>query len=280
MNYWTDNDFPQYKSDIDVYCADKKPFLSKDSLSVLLTPVQNRAMLLKENGLYIIITLSIFMKPIRIHQEDVERILKERGPITTKEITRELQCSRSALYAKLKGIPQNTSCNKNGKYHVLQTMVQYDQNGLWYSGEVVFSKWGTLEDTIQHLLDSSEAGLSSLDLGSILNTKIVPQLVALQKVQRIFKVRYGRHHVYYSSIPTIQKSQMEKRSDLVGSPKKVIRTMSKDKIIRTLTVIIKYHAVSFDETLAILSANGANVTDKELTWLFTKYGLKKKSSTP
>lgn len=215
------------------------------------------------------------MKSIRIHRKDVVTMLEEKGPITTREMIKELQCSRSTLYTKLKGIPHITSSNKNGKYHVLQTMAKYDQNGLWRSGDIVFSKWGTLDHTIQHLVDSSKAGLSSFDLESILNTKIVPQLVALRKAKRIVRMRYGRHLVYYCIDPVTKKSQMKKRSDLIGCPKEVERRMSKDKVIIILTTIVKYHAVSFDDAMEILSSEGIFVTDMELTWIFTKYRLKK-----
>ena len=154
-------------------------------------------------------------------------------------------------------------------------MARYDYNGLWHSGDIVFSKWGTLADTIQHLVDSSKAGLSSLDLGSILKTKIIPQLVALGKAKRIVRVRYGRHHVYYNVKPGIKEQQMRKRKALMGYPKEAERTLGKDKIILVLTTIVKHRTISFEDTMEILSSEGIPVNNKELTLLFKKYGFKK-----
>ena len=226
--------------------------------------------------LYNITTLSIYMKPIRVHQDDVVRILEEKGPVSTNELIKELQCSRSTLYVKLKEIPYTTSCNKNGKYHALQGIAWYDHNGLWYFGDIVFSKWGTLEDTIQHLVDSSKAGLSSIDLESILKTKITPQLVALGNVKRIDRVRYGRHHVYYSVNRVVKERQMSERNALIGYPKEAKTMMGKDKTIRVLATIVKHQTISFENAMEILSSEGIFVTDNELIWVFEKYGLKKR----
>lgn len=214
------------------------------------------------------------MKTTRIYQKDVVKILEEKGPITTKEIITELQCSRATLYVKLKDIPYITSCNKNGKYHALKNKAKYEKNGLWIHEDIVFSKWGTLENTILHLIDTSDAGLYRSDLEEILKTKIIPQLGALKKAEKIVKVRYGRHHIYYSVNPDIKKKQMEKRDVLIEYPE-VKRTMSKDKIIQILSTIVKHQTITMKDTMQILSSEGISVTDIELTWIFKKCDLKK-----
>ena len=220
------------------------------------------------------ITLSISMKTTRIFKKDVVKLLGEKGPITTKEMMTELQCSRATLYTKLKDIPYITSGNKNGTYHALKNKAKYDKNGLWMHEYIVFSKWGTLENTIQHLIDTSDAGLHSSDLEEILKTKITPQLSALKKNEKIVQVRYGRHHVYYSADPNIKEWQTGKRNIRIEYPEAKI-TMSKEKIIQILSTILKYQTISMKDAVEILTSEGISVTEIELTWIFKKYDFKK-----
>lgn len=215
------------------------------------------------------------MRPIETNVEDVSELLRKRGPMNTEDMLRELECSRATLYVKLIKIPYVSSCNKNGKYHSLSEMVNYDSRGLWYYQEIVFSRLGTLKNTIQQLVDSSEMGLTTGELNSILKTRVTPQLVAFVKEKRIVRVRQGRHQVYYNANPAVRKRQNERRR-AVESPREGAITLGKEETIQILVAIVKHHAVTLTGVKTILSSQGIVANERALRWIFTKYEIEKK----
>jgi len=217
------------------------------------------------------------MRPIETDVVDVRELLRRHGPTSTEDLLRELECSRATLYVKLARISYVSSCNRNGKYHALLEMVKYDHKGLWFHQGIVFSRWGTLKNTIQHLVDDSEIGLTTGELNSILKTRVTPQLVVLVRERKVVRVRQGRHQVYYSANSTVRKRQNERREAAEGFREDTI-PVSKEEIIQILVAVVKHHAVTLTEANAILSSQGTVVNERAVRWVFRKYGIEKKGS--
>jgi len=156
-------------------------------------------------------------------------------------------------------------------------MVKYDHKGLWFHQGIVFSRWGTLKNTIQHLVDDSEIGLTTGELNSILKTRVTPQLVVLVRERKVVRVRQGRHQVYYSANSTVRKRQNERREAAEGFREDTI-PVSKEEIIQILVAVVKHHAVTLTEANAILSSQGTVVNERAVRWVFRKYGIEKKGS--
>lgn len=218
------------------------------------------------------------MRPITIEPKKIEEYLRDHGPTNTQELLEKFQCSHATLYVKLKDVSYISSCNKNGKYHALSEIAKYNRDGLWCCRGIVFSKWGTIKETIQHLIDSSEAGMSSSELSSFLKTKVTPQLVAAVKEKKIVRIRYGRHQIYYSTYLKKKQHQIEKRKMMIGEVKKPEPVISNKKIIQILVSIVKHRAVTQKQVREMLSSERITVNDKELRWIFTKYDIEKKGS--
>lgn len=218
------------------------------------------------------------MRPISVESKDVEKYLRDHGPTSTQELLDKFQCSPATLYTKLKGVPYISSCNKNNKYHTLSEMAEYDRSGLWSYEGIIFSKLRTIKETIQQLVNCSEAGLSTSELNSLLKTKVTPQLVSSVKERRVVRIRYGRHQVYYSTDLNVKRRQIERRIEMIDKSKKPEPFISNKRIIQILVLIVKHHAVTQKQVREILSSEGISVSDKELGWIFTKYEIEKKGA--
>lgn len=63
-----------------------------------------------------------------------------------------------SIFRDLKNEGYYSSFSHSGKYYTLKKNPHFNSEGLWFYHEVGFSKYGTLKNTLIHLVKNSDAG--------------------------------------------------------------------------------------------------------------------------
>ena len=92
-------------------------------------------------------------------------IFHENFLLTIEDLKNILQTtSRMTVFRKMKHLPYRTSYSHCGKYYTLDSIADYDNNGVWSYNQIYFSKYGTLKNTVLHHIEKSIMGFTSSEL--------------------------------------------------------------------------------------------------------------------
>ena len=111
------------------------------------------------------------------------------------------------VYRKLRQLPYITSYSHQGKYYSLEELADFDSYGLWRFDVARFSKKGTLLETAQNLIDTSENGYSLTELRSIVGVDVKETMLQLQRQYRIHREEIAGRYIYFSSNPKRRRGQ-------------------------------------------------------------------------
>ncbi len=157
--------------------------------------------------------------------------------------------SRMTVFRRLRKLDYIYSCSHREKYYSLKQIAKYSEYGLWIHKSVLFSKHGTLKNTLQILLDQSFKGDTASEFNEILKIKIDMH-------------NYGRYNNYIKRRYTMQSIQeyvpvTKAKTNLLEMVRKI--KDSDDAIAITKNGIPEVVLISMDrfdgllETLEILS---------------------------
>ena len=123
--------------------------------------------------------------------------------------------SRMTAFRRLSKLDYISSCSHRGKYYSLERIAKYGEYGLWIHKSVLFSKYGTLKNTLQILLDQSSKGYTASEFNEILNIKVDDALLELVKNKIISRKKMSGVYVYLSNAPKCAKKQELTRKDCI-----------------------------------------------------------------
>ena len=123
-------------------------------------------------------------------------LLRELIVATIDVLCTKLAASRSTVLRALKTYGYFSSYNFNSSYFTLKDIPNFGKDGLWFHGDVGFSRYGTLTQTIKAVVEHCEAGYTVLELQKQLGTKVHNQLSRLCQSKMLTRFYVGRHCVY------------------------------------------------------------------------------------
>lgn len=148
------------------------------------------------------------MKKAKFHASSIQQYLKDKKIATLDELKNVIGTPVSmTVFRKLKELGYVSSCSHRGKYYTLDSIPKFDVTGLWRIDTILFSKFGTLLDTVEHLVLNSQAGYTSIELREILLLEVKEQLMQLWVETRISRELFDGLYIYASS----DSSQREKQ---------------------------------------------------------------------
>ena len=107
--------------------------------------------------------------------------LNKRKIATLEEIKIVLNTqSRMTVFRKLSKLDYISSYTHRGKYYSLKRIAKYNEYGLWMHKAFLFSKYGTLKNTLQILIERSSNGYIASELNVILKIKVKDALLVLR----------------------------------------------------------------------------------------------------
>ena len=114
---------------------------------------------------------------------------------------------------KLQELSYRSSYSHKGKYYTLDEIADFDSRGLWPFESVLFSRYGTLMQTVIAFVNNCEAGYSARELEGLLHLSVKEPLLCLYRRNRIQRQKISGTYVYFSSEPKTQKRQLLLRKD-------------------------------------------------------------------
>ena len=215
-------------------------------------------------------------------ESNVINLLRELMVATIDVLGNRCLMSRITVLRVLKSYGYFSSFNFNSSYFTLKDIPHFNKDGLWFHGEVGFSRYRTLTQTIKFLIDHSEKGYTVLELRKLLGTKVHNQLSLLCRKRMLSKFYIGRNCVYTSVESKLQASQGAKRKEQIKKPK-AITTIQLPQGLEALTVIrlLVEMIQKPDATAASLSQRlqrqGLHITAEEVRGVIKFYSLGKKT---
>ena len=190
---------------------------------------------------------------------------------TLQEITGKT--SFRTVYRYLKEIGYLTSYTHNNKYYTLPEITLFDKDGFWFYGDIGFSKYGTLVDTVRYLITHSGIGQTNADLEKQCRVRIQEILRTLLHRGEISRLKQeGGHYLYLSADEKMSVKQQERR---LGKKKPLRIEILIEVAMETI------HSLpgtpNIDIVAKRLAQRGSFITREEVKQVFEELGLEKKT---
>ena len=169
-------------------------------------------------------------------QSKVINLLRELVVATIDVLCNKLSKSRMTVLRALKSYGYFSSFNFNSSYFTLKDTPDFDKDGLWFHGQIGFSRYGSLTQSIKAIVEHSEKGLTVVELQKLLGTKVHNQLSLLCRKKMLTRFYLGRNCVYTSLEAKLQASQEAQRKGPIKKPE-AITTIQVPPRLEALTVI-------------------------------------------
>jgi len=141
--------------------------------------------------------------------EQLRRLFTVRMCWTIAELGETLKRPIVSVRRLLARLGYWSSFTHNSRWYTLSDVPRFDRDGLWFCGEVGFSRQATLTATLIHLVDRSPAGLTSQELGAKLRCRCHGILVQLHRQGKLQREKLGASYVYLSVDPRVTRIQRE-----------------------------------------------------------------------
>jgi hypothetical protein len=218
-------------------------------------------------------------------------LLRELIVATIDVLCAKLTTSRSTVLRALKSYGYFSSYNFNSSYLTLKDIPHFGKDGLWFHGEVGFSRYGTLRQTIKALVENSEKGYTVLELQNRLGTTVHNQLSWLCRRKMLTRFYIGRHCVYTSVERELQTSQQAKRKQRIKKPRAIgtshydfkkselLQQLDVLTVIRLLVEMIQKPDAKAASLSQTLQRQGMGITAKQVRGVIGFYSLSKKTES-
>ncbi len=221
------------------------------------------------------------MRPINIATQDIVDRIRMHKVIKIKQLIEELNCSAWTLFNKLKVYGYHTSYNFNGQYITLKEIPVFDENGIWKYGQVGFSKWTNVEESISHIVNKSPKGLTPIEITEILQIRTHNQLLKCRKKGLVVSMRYGRNQVYFSPDKSISKLQIKKRENvfriLLNATQRKRSIFNIEKVhFGFLAQLILKDALTAEDIYNMLDSMGKSAERKEIKDIIIRHNIVQK----
>jgi hypothetical protein len=197
-----------------------------------------------------------------------QKVLEIHDVITAMHTT-----TRMTAYNYLKKLDYLSSYTHAGKYYTLKDIPEFDNDGLWHYGEIGFSKYGTLKETIIHLVNASENGKTSSELEEQQRIYVQNALLSLVKTEKLTRKEVNGLYVYVSPDPEVSDRQIKRRAE-VGSRQRLPDWIIGEILVETIRSFPVQPEI--DDVMKRLSKRGSLITRKQVSQVFEENNLEKK----
>ena len=182
--------------------------------------------------------------------------------------------SDRSVWRDLKAVAALSSYSHAGRYHTLPSIARFDARGLWHYRDIGFSEHETLRATIEHWVNSSQAGHTYVELKQHFVVRIENVLPELVAHKRIGRAGIAREYVYVSADKKLGGAQLARRQEQGRIEKSVV---SERVIIEVLAEVIRGSriCVEVEELSERLKQRGIEVPQAQVALILDTYGVKK-----
>ncbi len=210
-----------------------------------------------------------------MNEDTILRKLRSQKVFTVDQLISWLRCSLRTAQRHMKTWNVHTSVNQNGRYHTLPDIPQFDPNGIWKYRNIVFSKHGTLKQTIVHVIQQSPHGLSSDEImdhiGLPLNRSVLSHL---RESSDILREKHHGRYIYFAGDAKIYAQQKRRWEAL---EEEINAQLSDEEAVQVLVYFIKHPQLTPEELARRLSCKGRSLKAVGIRRLLETHDLQKKT---
>jgi hypothetical protein len=205
-------------------------------------------------------TKALFFKNKVLDMRQLQKAIQTHSRRTVLRYLNELHCFTSYTHTR--------------RYYALSEVVQFDENGFWHYGDIGFSSHGTLMDTLQHVITTSESGKTNSELSKLFQVRVQNSLQRLLKPKKITVASAEKPMLYISSDPSIGQQQIEKRQKAAVGKKLPLWIIAEILIacVHTLSA-----SPNMEDVMKWLKKMGSTITKEQVKQVFEEEHLEKKT---
>jgi hypothetical protein len=216
------------------------------------------------------------MRPKKFTKKDIVDLFYKQKILTKKQLFQMFGCSNMTAWRILSKHGYISSYNFNAQYYTLIDIPVFDKNGLWSYRKVLFSKYGSLTNTVIALVFDSRSGLEKNELQQLLGVNVIPILSKLYHQGKLSREKVDGMFVYLQTNEDERLRQLSHReSDTIK--KKHPKLPEAERIIAVLVELIQRVEWQPQQLARRLSGKGIKVTTTEIRAIFEHYQLAKKN---
>lgn len=212
----------------------------------------------------------------------LEKFFRQARTATLEGLQRLLGCSGRTVLRVLGRMGYLTSYSHAGRYYTLSHIPVFDDTGLWFQGDVCFSRHHTLRATVVVLVKESAAGQTHEELQAVLRLRVHDTLRSLVEEKAISRERVTGVYVYLHPDRDVASAQLTRRRQLVAPvvalPAAAAAQLDPPRVIDVLVAVIHAPKEHPRTIAARLRAAGLAVNDAQVEAVFAQYGLEKKTA--
>jgi len=199
-----------------------------------------------------------------------------QGPrvLTFDELIDRLEFSLATAFRRLSEHGYYSSYNHSGRFLTIDEAAEFDSQGLWAFKTARFSKHGTLKETVEHFVGSSEGGMTHAELTTLLGVRTHDVLLALIREDSLVRERLGLTYVYFDRKRSAQRQQISRRREILKH-QQTTRPASQ-QIIATLLELIKDPKVQREDIAVRCRRSGVAISRATVDVIFEMLDLDKK----
>ena len=188
--------------------------------------------------------------------------------------------SRTSVFRALSQVGYLTSYSHSGRFYTLDTIPHFDEDGLWAHSGALFSRYGTLRNTIVRLVNLAPAGKTHAELRDRLRLQVQDTVRELKNSDRIDRVLLERLYVYVSIEEETARAQITRRKELIERAEAVVQ-LGPTVVLEVLLEIIRASGAWVEPTVIVgrLRSRGMAVTAEQVDSILSEQGIQKKTSS-
>ena len=183
--------------------------------------------------------------------------------------------SRRSLFRDLASLGYRTSFTHTGRYYTLADIPDFDEWGLWFHGEIGFSRAGTLKETAAGQVEDTPDGRTHGELSQLLRVRVHNTLLDLVRAERIGREPYRGKLLYVSADPERAAEQVQHREETDRALAEALRVPTDEEVVEVLVETLRA-APEVPEPLLVakrLAARGLRLEPHHVEQVFEEHGL-------
>jgi hypothetical protein len=159
------------------------------------------------------------MRPTSFDPSVLRRHLRQRKIADLPELKRVLGTETDlTVFRKLKQLDYLSSYTHRGRFYTLTEIARFDDHGLWSHEAVWFSRYGTLLDTVEALVNASANGYYAPELADTLHAEVQQPLRHLTRLQRLSRIEVDGQFLYTAIDGVARRTQTLARRSAQAVP--------------------------------------------------------------
>ena len=205
----------------------------------------------------------LFRRKLVVDLQELRVVFKER--------------SDRSLYRDLTKAGYLSSYSHAGRFYTLKDIPSFDKNGLWqHRNKVLFSKYGTLKETIRALVTDSESGYSHRELAQLLLIRIQNTLNDLISNKMLNRELIQGVFVYVDINSACAQFQLCHRDKILRETRRREPPLDRNTVIEILVTLLCEDTWDPRGIARTVRAQGVYTTKEDVLSVLQHYGLKKK----